>query len=60
MFAQADLDYALPGGARGSDEAEVLWADLMYEVGGGDGWQPFVLFGGGRTNYNFDSAAPEL
>ena len=59
LVGRADQDYDLPGG-RGSDEAEVLWADLMYEVGGGNGWQPFVLFGAGRTSYNFDSVRSEL
>ncbi len=59
LMGRADVDYDLPGG-RGSDDAEILWANLMYEVGGGDGWQPFVLFGGGRTNIEFGNARSEL
>ena len=59
LFGEADQDYNLPGGS-GSDEAEVLWADLMYELGDGSGWEPFALIGGGRTRYNFDNVRDDI
>ena len=55
----ADVDYSLPTGS-GEDDARLLWVDLMYELGNGEKWKPFLLLGGGRTNIDFGNARDEL
>lgn len=41
------------------DDVDVRWVDLMYKLDARDAWQPFVLFGAGRTEYAFDGARPD-
>jgi len=39
----------------GEDDITLKWMDLVYKLKARQGWQPFVLFGGGRTEYEFES-----
>ncbi|MEM7097435.1 MAG: OmpA family protein [Pseudomonadota bacterium] len=39
---------------EGEDDVDLRWVDLMYRLDARDAWQPFVLFGAGRTEYGFD------
>ncbi len=39
---------------RGEDDIDLTWLNVLYKLDAGEDWQPFVLFGGGRADYNFD------
>ena len=41
------------------DDVDIRWVDLVYKLNARDAWQPFVLFGAGRTEYSFDGARPD-
>lgn len=38
----------------GQDDVDLAWLDFMYKFDGGEHWQPFLVFGGGRAKYRFD------
>lgn len=35
------------------------WLDFVYHLPVHEAWQPFVLFGAGRTDYDFDGVRPD-
>lgn len=60
LYGQYDFDYNI-GGVTGSDDATAFWGNLLYKPTPARGpWQSFLLVGGGRTEFNFDSASPEV
>ncbi len=38
----------------GEGDVDLRWLDFVYKLPAGEGWQPFLLFGGGRSEYDFD------
>ncbi len=44
---------------RGEDDVELVWVDVLYKLQSSNGWQPFLLFGAGRTEYEFDDVRPD-
>jgi len=58
LGSRLELDFNNPSG-RGEDDVTLKWLDLVYKLKARQGWQPFVLFGGGRTDYEFDSLRPD-
>ncbi|MFK7914132.1 MAG: OmpA family protein [Pseudomonadales bacterium] len=60
MYGEYDFDYRV-GGQSGSDTTDALWANLLYKFTPARGpWQPFLLVGAGRTEFNFDDVADEI
>jgi len=45
---------------EGEDDVELLWLDLMYKLSSRENWQPFVLFGGGRSEYQFEDQQSDV
>lgn len=43
----------------GEDDIDLRWLDVTYKLDASQGWQPFVLFGGGRSEYSFDGVRPD-
>ncbi|MEM7077660.1 MAG: OmpA family protein [Pseudomonadota bacterium] len=43
----------------GEDDVDLTWLDFMYKLNPNGGWQPFLLVGGGRSEYSFDGARPD-
>ncbi len=41
------------------DDVDLKWIDFVYKLNSTGGWQPFLLAGGGRTDYNFDGVRPD-
>jgi OOP family OmpA-OmpF porin len=48
LYSSFDVDYEFPGD-NGSDTTQLAWLDFLYDIGGNERWQPFLLFGGGYT-----------
>ena len=48
LYSHFDVDLEFLG-ASGDDTTELIWLDLLYQFGGSDKLQPFVLAGGGKT-----------
>ncbi len=46
LYTRVDGEFNLPGG-EGDDHADVLWLNALHKMGGGNDWQPFVLWGFG-------------
>ncbi len=55
LDARYDNDFG-----EGEDDVELLWLDLMYKLSSDGDWQPFVLFGGGRSEYEFEDQQPDV
>ena len=39
---------------QGEDDINVRWLDFMYRFNERNGWQPFLIGGGGKSKYEFD------
>lgn len=48
LYSRFDVDYEFPGD-KGDDTTQLAWLDFLYDIGGNEQWQPFLLFGGGYT-----------
>lgn len=60
LFGKNDIDYTI-GGADLDDEANLVWANLLYKPTKPWGaWQSFLLLGGGQTEYNFERTRRSL
>lgn len=60
LYGRYDFDYRF-GTQSGSDSADALWANLLYKPTPARGpWQPFLLIGAGRTEFNFDNVADDV
>lgn len=60
LFGKNDVDYTI-GGVDIDDEANIVWANLLYKpMEAAGAWQPFMLIGGGQTEYNFDGARASI
>ena len=44
---------------RSEDDIDLTWLDLVYKLNSRNGWQPFLLGGFGRSEYNFDGVRPD-
>ena len=44
---------------KGEEDVDLTWLDIVYKLRGGEGWQPFVLAGAGRSKYDFDGIRPD-
>ena len=53
LGSQVESDFDNDFGS-GEDDVRLLWADFLYKLEPGNTWQPFVVFGGGRTKLEFD------
>ncbi len=60
MGASVENEFSNRWGS-GEDDVRMIWADLMYKLDGGsaNGWSPFVIFGGGRSKYDFEGVRPD-
>ena len=54
LFGRVESEFDNTFGS-GEDDIDLKWLDVVYKLESGGGWQPFVLFGGGRSEYNFDN-----
>jgi len=54
---EADFDNV---SGRGEDDVELLWLDFVYKLPTSDNWQPFLLMGAGRSEYQFDSLRSDI
>jgi OmpA-OmpF porin, OOP family len=43
----------------GEDQVNLRWLDFVYNLPAKNAWQPFVLVGGGRTEYDMDGVRPD-
>lgn len=60
LFGKNDIDYTI-GGVDLDDEANLAWANILLKPMKASGaWQPFMLFGGGKTEYNFEDARRKI
>ena len=48
LYSSVDAYFDAPNG-RTKEDADLLWLNLVYRVGRSEWWQPFLLFGGGRS-----------
>lgn len=48
LYSRFDVDYEFPGDV-GDDTTQLAWLDFLYQIGGNERWQPFLLAGGGYT-----------
>ncbi len=53
LLSEVESDFENRFG-RGEADVSLRWVDLVYKMKAQDGWQPFALFGGGRTHYDFN------
>jgi len=58
LGSRVESDFSNTSGS-GEDDITLKWLDLVYKLKARQGWQPFVLFGGGRTEYEFDDVRPD-
>lgn len=42
------------GGVTGTDDMEYWTVNFIRHLGRGENWQPYVTFGGGRADFNYD------
>lgn len=54
LVARTESEFSNYGG-QGEDDIDLRWLDFAYKLNGGEDWQPFVLFGGGRSKYSFEN-----
>ena len=54
LGAQMEADFDQPAGS-GEDDVTLKWASFMYRFDDNNGWQPFLLFGAGRSEYDFEN-----
>ena len=48
LYSSMNAYFDTPNGQTKAD-ADLLWLNLIYRVGQSEWWQPFLLFGGGRS-----------
>lgn len=48
LYSRFDVDYEFPGD-EGDDTTQLAWLNFLYDIGGNEKWQPFLLIGGGYT-----------
>ena len=48
LYSKVDVALETAAG-KVEEEADLIWLNLLYKLGNGDRWQPFLLLGGGRT-----------
>ena len=48
---EADFDNR---NGKGEDDVTLMWLDFLYKLPAKNNWQPFVLMGGGRSDYEFE------
>lgn len=48
LYSNMNAYFDTPDG-RIKEDADLLWLNLIYRTGRSDWWQPFLLFGGGRS-----------
>lgn len=48
LYSSMDAHFNSPTG-KVQEDADLLWLNMLYKTGRGEWWQPFLLFGGGRT-----------
>lgn len=48
LYSKVDVNLETAAG-KVEDEADLIWLNLLYKLGNGERWQPFLLLGGGRT-----------
>ena len=53
LGAEVESDFDNVWGS-GEGDIDLRWLDLVYKLPANGGWQPFLLFGGGRSEYDFD------
>ncbi len=53
LGAQVESDFDNRYGS-GEGDVDLRWLDFVYKLDARDAWQPFLLFGGGRSEYDFD------
>lgn len=60
MFSKNEIEYGV-GGVNAEDDANLAWANLLLKPMQAKGaWQPFMLIGGGRSEYNFDDVRESI
>ncbi len=59
LYSHMDVEYDAPDAQGGDIEgnADLYWANLVYKVGRGSGWQPFLLAGAGLSDLPGDTKA---
>ncbi len=55
LGSQVESDFDTIFGS-GDDDVTLTWLDALYKLDSNSDWQPFLLFGGGRTKYEYDGA----
>lgn len=58
LVGQVENDFQNPAGT-GEDDIDLRWLNAMYKFDTNDNWQPFVLFGAGRSEYSFEGVRPD-
>ncbi len=58
MGAQISADFDNNAGS-GEDDVTLTWLDLLYQLDTVNGWQPFILMGAGRSEYEFEDVRPD-
>jgi len=54
MYSQVDADFDSMNG-QGEGYATLKWLDFVYHFPSIEKWRPFLLVGGGRTEYDFEA-----
>ena len=58
MGARVEAEFDNRFGAS-EDDVSLVWLDFVYNLEARNAWQPFILFGGGRSEYEFDDVRPD-
>lgn len=58
LVGQVESDFENAFG-KSEDDITLKWLDFVYNLPAHEAWQPFILVGGGRTEYDFDGVRPD-
>jgi len=58
LVGQVESDFENAFG-KSEDDITLKWVDVVYNIGAYRAWQPFLLFGAGRTDFDFDGVRPD-
>ncbi len=60
LYGSYEFDYDV-GGQTGSDDSSAFWGNVLFKPTEAQGfWQPFLLLGAGRSEFNFDGVVSDV
>ena len=58
LLGETESDFSNTWGS-GEDDISLKWLDVVHKFEVRNGWQPMLMFGAGRSEYEFDGVRPD-